>query len=698
MRMNNGKKSVRLLEILTLCMILGGCGGSVRKETEDGILHIENGMAQPILKYSDISTDNQDSEILRFCVYVETDHDTDGDGMADLVKAFVQLPKSAAEGKYKAAAIYDPTPYAAGTVTGVETAFQLPYETEPFDMTKLYEPGKKREPAGSTDTLTAALAADSSQWIYTVPGSDTKGYFHSGNYDYFLVRGFAVIDACGIGTYGSEGFELCGTDLERDSHKAVVEWLAGNRRAFTDRTSNMEITADWCNHRIAMTGKSYGGTLPFEVATTGVEGLKTIIPVAGISNWYNYSNSQGVSITAFPHYTDFLSSYNAGASFLDDAWLVPDPAYSAWKYQERNDELQANGNYTKTWAARDYSRSFDRIRCSALIVEGLNDFNVTPTHSTEMYESFKKAGQNVKMILHQDGHNYLFGKMVGEILYEELVNQWLCHYLYETDNGIESFPEISVQSNLDGSYSFHDSFNDLPLVSFQPETADEKTVIHSGSFPDFVNTMKTVKREDYYRTFDHDHLAVYDLPVKEGTVISGTPEVHVRLSTEDTDQDNLMVTALLMDTAENGSAFQVFDLIDQNHTLIPHKTTGSYEIGEGHEKGSLTELVPSYTRGKMLTIGHMDLLDPEAEKSPTADTSWHTAEAGVYRDYRIVLFPTEYTLNKGHVLQLYLFAQDPWRSRNDDEKPDEYTDDKVDEVYSFQIDSSSVKVLLPIRE
>lgn len=67
--MNNGKKSVRLLEILTLCMILGGCGGSVRKETEDGILHIENGMAQPILKYSDISTDNQDSEILRFCVY-----------------------------------------------------------------------------------------------------------------------------------------------------------------------------------------------------------------------------------------------------------------------------------------------------------------------------------------------------------------------------------------------------------------------------------------------------------------------------------------------------------------------------------------------------------------------------------------------------------------------------------------------------
>jgi len=45
---------------------------------------------------------------------------------------------------------------------------------------------------------------------------------------YYLVRGFAVVEASGIGTYGSEGFELCGTHLERDSHVAVVEWLTGS--------------------------------------------------------------------------------------------------------------------------------------------------------------------------------------------------------------------------------------------------------------------------------------------------------------------------------------------------------------------------------------------------------------------------------------------------------------------------------------
>ena len=85
----------------------------------DGQLHIENGIMQPMLNYSDLrdpNYSNEDSDILRFCVYVETDHDTDQDGMADLVKVLVQVPRAAVEGKFKAATIYDPTPYGVGTV------------------------------------------------------------------------------------------------------------------------------------------------------------------------------------------------------------------------------------------------------------------------------------------------------------------------------------------------------------------------------------------------------------------------------------------------------------------------------------------------------------------------------------------------------------------------------------------------------
>ena len=48
-----------------------------------------------------------------------------------------------------------------------------------------------------------------------------------------------------LGTKGSDGFETCGTDLEIDAFKCVIEWLHGDRVAYTDKTSNVAISADW---------------------------------------------------------------------------------------------------------------------------------------------------------------------------------------------------------------------------------------------------------------------------------------------------------------------------------------------------------------------------------------------------------------------------------------------------------------------
>ena len=69
----------------------------------------ENGMAQLVFPFTDgKSGENYDpstSDIVRYCVYVESDYDTDGDGKRDLVKTLVQVPKSAVEGNYKAASL-----------------------------------------------------------------------------------------------------------------------------------------------------------------------------------------------------------------------------------------------------------------------------------------------------------------------------------------------------------------------------------------------------------------------------------------------------------------------------------------------------------------------------------------------------------------------------------------------------------------
>lgn len=93
-----------------------------------------NGMAQPIFPFTTGAVlkdyKNEDSDTIRFFVYVETDYDTDGDGKLDLVKALVQLPRAAAEGDFKAATIYEARPYISGCT---DNSIKYDYNDLDFD-------------------------------------------------------------------------------------------------------------------------------------------------------------------------------------------------------------------------------------------------------------------------------------------------------------------------------------------------------------------------------------------------------------------------------------------------------------------------------------------------------------------------------------------------------------------------------------
>ena len=49
--------------------------------------------------------------------------------------------------------------------------------------------------------------------------------------------------------------------------------------------------ATWATGKVGMTGTSYNGTLPVAAATTGVDGLEAIIPVAPNTSYYHYYRS-----------------------------------------------------------------------------------------------------------------------------------------------------------------------------------------------------------------------------------------------------------------------------------------------------------------------------------------------------------------------------------------------------------------------
>ena len=184
--------------MLILCLL---CSFAFAEPAQEiGFLRIENGMLQPVLNWTELRDENytnEGSDIRRFCVWVETDYDTDLDGKADLVRALVQVPRAAAEGRYKAAVIYNPTPYGAGTVERYLASIEDLYTKEYFDQSRFYEPCEKREPAGSMTTLEAAAQADPMTWNYRTPdagnGTNGIGFSYAIFNMYYIIRGFAVV-------------------------------------------------------------------------------------------------------------------------------------------------------------------------------------------------------------------------------------------------------------------------------------------------------------------------------------------------------------------------------------------------------------------------------------------------------------------------------------------------------------------------
>src|SRR5436190_905567 len=107
------------------------------------------------------------------------------------------------------------------------------------------------------------------------------------------------------GTATSAGCPLHGGPGDIAGMKAVIDWLQGRVAGF-DKDAN-PVVADWDNGKAAMIGKSYDGTLVNGVAATGVAGLTTIIPISAISDWYDYSRTNGVRHNV-THYAASLSA------------------------------------------------------------------------------------------------------------------------------------------------------------------------------------------------------------------------------------------------------------------------------------------------------------------------------------------------------------------------------------------------------
>ena len=448
-----------------------------------------NGMAQPIFPYGNSTYfDTTGEGAARFLVYVETNYDTDGDGKLDLIKVMVQLPRAAVDEGMKVSTIYHAQPYNEGT-NGSGVSYPSGVQPEgnawltangPFTHERLHTVVPPRVPAGEATTKEMVTNARWQDWRYnytynsTALNATVTWGVANGNqisslnmHDYFLVRGFALVSSAGLSTVGGEGLASCGADIEVDAYKCVIDWLNGVNKAYTDKTSNIEVKADWSNGLVGMTGTSYGGTTNVALATSGVKGLETIIPVASISSWYEYQNQQGV-VNSGANYTPGLTWYILSRIGTAD-WAAGSQIRArqiGYMQQMLNEATALTGNYGEHWAHRDYTVDNwykdwgpSKIRTPILIVHGNNDNNVRPKQSVLIEQMAQKAGVESRIIWNQGHHTTPNNQQIGAYVYQEWQNLWYSHFLYKIDNHVlDLLPKFAAEDNLTGNYVAYDTW------------------------------------------------------------------------------------------------------------------------------------------------------------------------------------------------------------------------------------------------
>ena len=221
-----------------------------------------NGLAQPVFATAT-------ADWVNYELWVESNFDSDRDGKKDRIHVDVSRPKETDTDGLKVPVIFEDSPYYAGGSNSPN--FSVEHELGVPPEARIRAP----------DFFPTATA--------TSPRISTA--YES----YFVPRGYAVVHAESPGSGHSDGCTTSGGRNETLGAVAVIDWLNGRLKGYTTRTGTEETTAAaWHNGKTAMMGTSYNGTIPIAAATTGVQGLEAIVPVAAISDWYDYYRANGL--------------------------------------------------------------------------------------------------------------------------------------------------------------------------------------------------------------------------------------------------------------------------------------------------------------------------------------------------------------------------------------------------------------------
>ncbi|HEX4704329.1 MAG TPA: Xaa-Pro dipeptidyl-peptidase [Pseudonocardiaceae bacterium] len=250
--------------------------------------------------------------------------------------------------------------------------------------------------------------------------------------NYFVPRGYAVVLVDLAGTNRSQGCVDVGGPSDVTSATSVINWLNGKGTAFTSVSGSTTATAYWSNGSVGMIGKSWDGTVAEGVAATGIAGLRTIVPISAISDWYTYFRADGAPLS---RETPGQLSTQVEASGTVSACTSVASGIDAGS--------PSNGDFTaSTYGPRDYLTNAGKVTASVFATHGVNDYNVMTINFGQWWNALPASVP--KMIwLSQTGHVDPFD--FRRSAWVDELHRWFDHYLMGIDNGVQNDPQASVE-------------------------------------------------------------------------------------------------------------------------------------------------------------------------------------------------------------------------------------------------------------
>lgn len=485
------------------------------------MLIFRDGESQPIPEFSDPSTWIKEE------LWVETNFDSDYDGKLDRMHVFVTRPAQTQTGNIQLPIVYSSSPYYGLKLWALLNINSGKYNWDvKHDFNDLPKSRK-----------------------HTTLATRTKRPIMAFYYDNMWVpRGYIMVYSSSPGTGLSDGSPTVGGENESLAPKAVIDWLCGRAKGYITRTGNEEVTAFWSSKKVGMMGTSYDGTLCIAAATTGVEGLEAIIPIAPVTSFYHYYRSNGLvrSPEGYPGEDidvlyDAINTGNKLNRKKNDA-LIRDSILA--KNMDRK-----TGDYNDFWATRDYLNAIDNMHAAMLMAHGFNDWNVMSEQSYRFYKAAKDKGLPVQLYYHQDGH--------GGDPSITIMNRWFTRYLHGVENGVENDAPVNIVREHEESATPYTSFPDksstyvdfyaLPLQDNTGNLVMQRQ--QTGRIDTIIDNYK-IASDEITNFKNSEHRLLFVTPILEEDMrISGIPEIELKIAA-DRPAVNLSVMMIILPTVE----------------------------------------------------------------------------------------------------------------------------------------------------